>query len=260
MNFKVSVGKSNFSALRKAENYYIDKTQILYDLVENTDNEVTLFTRPRRFGKTLMMSMMENFFNIRKDSREIFQGLKITEYNEFCDKWMNQYPVLSISFKDIEAETFDGAYKMLKTRLADVCKGISDLANETNADEDDKRIFAKLKSKSADEDDVKNSLKTIMRMMHDVYSKEVILFIDEYDVPLAKAGEKDTAQNKIYASMLDVIKGIMGTALKDNDYLKFAVITGCLRMAKESIFTGTNNFASYSVLDEDFSEYFGFSE
>lgn len=149
---------------------------------------------------------------------------------------------------------------MLKTRLADVCKGISDLADEKDVDEDDKIIFAKLKSKSAEEDDVKKSLKTIMRMMYDACHKEVILFIDEYDVPLAKAGEKDTAGNKIYSSMLDVMKGIMGTALKDNEYLKFAVITGCLRIAKESIFTGTNNFASYSVLDEDFSEYFGFSE
>ena len=260
MDFKVGVGKSNFAALRKAGNYYIDKTELIYELVEDTDNEVTLFTRPRRFGKTLMMSMLENFFSINKDSRDIFEGLKITEHKEFCDKWMNQYPVLFISFKDIEAETFDGAYKMLKTRLADVCKGISDLAGAANADEDDKKIFAKLKSKNADEDDVKNSLKTIMRMMHDVYGREVILFIDEYDVPLAKAGERDTAENKMYSSMLDVIRGILGTALKDNEHLKFAVITGCLRIAQESIFTGTNNFASYSVLDEDFSEYFGFSK
>lgn len=260
MDFKIGVGKSNFAALRKAGNYYVDKTEMIYELVENTDNEVTLFTRPRRFGKTLMMSMMENFFSIRKDSRELFKGLKIMEHKEFCHKWMNRYPVLFISFKDVEAETFDGAYKMLETRLADVCKGLSDLANEKEVDEDDKKIFAKLKSKSADEDDVKNSLKTIMRMMHDACRKEVILFIDEYDVPLAKASEKDTAGNKMYSSMLDVIKGIMGTALKDNEYLKFAVVTGCLRIAKESIFTGTNNFASYSVLDEDFSEYFGFSE
>ena len=260
MDFKVGVGKSNFASLRKAGNYYIDKTEFIYELLEDTDNEVTLFTRPRRFGKTLMMSMMENFFSIKKDSREIFEGLKITKHIEFCNKWMNQYPVLFISFKDIEAQTFDGAYKMLKTRLADVCKGISELADETAVDEDDKKIFAKLKSKTADEDDVKNSLKTIMRMMYHVYGREVILFIDEYDVPLTKAGEKDTAGNKIYAAMLDVISGIMGTALKDNEYLKFAVITGCLRIAKESIFTGTNNFASYSVLDDDFSEYFGFSE
>lgn len=258
MDFRVGVGKSDFADLRKSDNYYVDKTEIIYELVHDTDNKVTLFTRPRRFGKTLMMSMMENFFSIRKNNREIFEGLNITKHKEFCDEWMNQYPVLFVSFKDVEAETFDGAYKMLKARLADICKMISDLANEDCVDEDDKEIFAKLKSKIADEEEVKNSLKTIMRMMYAVYGKEVILLIDEYDVPLAKASEKDAAGNKFYSSMLDVIRGIMGTALKDNEYLKFAVITGCLRIAKESIFTGTNNFLSYSVLDEDFSEYFGF--
>lgn len=259
MDFKVGVGKSDFADLRKSDNYYVDKTKILYELVYDTDNKVTLFTRPRRFGKTLMISMIENFFNIRKDSREIFGGLKITEYEEFCDAWMNQYPVLSISFKDMEALTFDGAYKMLKTTVADVCKELDDLMEEGVVNDADAEIFRQLMYTSADEDKVKNSLKTIMRMLYAVYGKKVILLIDEYDVPLAKASEKDSAQNPFYSSMLDVIKGLMSTALKDNEYLKFAVITGCLKIAKESIFTGTNNFASYSVLDEDFSEYFGFS-
>ena len=259
MDFKVGVGKSDFADLRKSDNYYVDKTKILYELVHDTDNKVTLFTRPRRFGKTLMISMIENFFNIRKDSREIFGGLKITEYEEFCDAWMNQYPVLSISFKDMEALTFDGAYKMLKTTVADVCKELDDLMEEGVVNDADAEIFRQLMYTSADEDKVKNSLKTIMRMLYAVYGKKVILLIDEYDVPLAKASEKDSAQNPFYSSMLDVIKGLMSTALKDNEYLKFAVITGCLKIAKESIFTGTNNFASYSVLDEDFSEYFGFS-
>lgn len=260
MVFRVAVGESDFADLRKSGNYYVDKTNIMYELVEETKNKVTLFTRPRRFGKTLMMSMMSNFFSIRKDSREIFEGLKITEHKAFCEKWMNKYPVLSVSLKDVEAETFEGAYKMLRTRLADVCKGLADLADEACVDKDDAEIFAKLKSKSGDEDDVKNSIRTIMRMMHAVYGRKVILLIDEYDVPLAKASEKDTLENKFYVSMLDVIRGMMGTALKDNEFLEFAVITGCLRIAKESIFTGTNNFASYSVLDEDFSGYFGFSE
>lgn len=259
MEFKVGVGKSDFADLRKSDNYYVDKTKILYELVHDTDNKVTLFTRPRRFGKTLMISMIENFFNIRKDSREIFEGLKITEYTEFCDAWMNQYPVLSISFKDMEALTFDGAYKMLKTTVADVCKELDDLMEEGAVNDADAEIFRQLMYTSADEDKVKNSLKTIMRMLHAVYGKKVILLIDEYDVPLAKASEKDTAENPFYSPMLDVVKGLMSTALKDNEYLKFAVITGCLKIAKESIFTGTNNFASYSVLDEDFSEYFGFS-
>lgn len=260
MVFKVGVGESDFAQLRKSDKYYVDKTDIMYELVEETENKVTLFTRPRRFGKTLMMSMMSNFFSIGKDSKEIFEGLKITEHKEFCGKWMNQYPVLFISFKDVEGENFEGAYKMLQTRLADVCKELDFLLEEDAVNSADMEIFRKLMFKTAEEDDVKNSLKTIMRMMHAVNGKRAILLIDEYDVPLAKACEKNTSENKFYSSMLDVIRGIMGTALKDNEFLEFAVITGCLRIAKESIFTGTNNFASYSVLDEDFSQYFGFSE
>lgn len=260
MAFRAGVGESDFADLRKSDKYYVDKTEIIYELAEETANKVTLFTRPRRFGKTLMMSMMLNFFSIRKDSRKIFEGLNITEHKEFCDKWMNQYPVLFLSFKDIEGLTFTGAYTMLKSRLSEVCIEFTDLLKENAVDDEDRQVFLKLKSKTADDAELKNSLKIMMRMMHSVYGRKVILLIDEYDVPLAKASEKDTPENSFYASMLDVIRGMMSTALKDNEFLAFAVITGCLRVAKESIFTGTNNFASYSVLDEDFSGYFGFSE
>lgn len=260
MTFKVGVGKSDFEALRKSNNYYVDKTDIMYELVEETDNQVTLFTRPRRFGKTLMMSMLSNFFSIRKESRSIFEGLKITEHEEFCKKWMNQYPVLFVSLKDAEADEFDIAYDKLKNVIADICKSVADLMEEPSVNRADVRIFERMMFNEASDAEVQGALKTIMRVMHDVYGKKVILLIDEYDVPLAKASEKDTKMNKYYSSMLDVIKGIMGTALKDNDFLEFAVITGCLRIAKESIFTGANNFASYSVLDADFSSYFGFSE
>ena len=149
---------------------------------------------------------------------------------------------------------------MLKTKLADLCKELDFLLEETAVNSADRDIFRKLMFKTAEEDDVKNSLKTIMRMLYAVYGRKTILLIDEYDVPLARASEKNTVENAYYSAMLDVIKGMMGTALKDNEFLEFSVITGCLRIAKESIFTGTNNFASYSVLDADFSEYFGFSE
>lgn len=260
MIFRVGVGESDFAALRRSGKYYVDKTAVMYELVEETENKVTLFTRPRRFGKTLMMSMLSNFFSIRKDSREIFEGLGITAYKEFCEKWMNQSPVLFLSYKDVEAETFEGAYRMLKTKLADLCKELDFLLEETAVNFADRDIFRKLMFKTAEEDDVKNSLKTIMRMLYAVYGRKTILLIDEYDVPLARASEKNTVENGYYSAMLDVIKGMMGTALKDNEFLEFSVITGCLRIAKESIFTGTNNFASYSVLDADFSEYFGFSE
>lgn len=260
MIFRVGVGESDFAALRRSGKDYVDKTAVMYELVEETENKVTLFTRPRRFGKTLMMSMLSNFFSIRKDSREIFEGLGITAYKEFCEKWMNQSPVLFLSYKDVEAETFEGAYRMLKTKLADLCKELDFLLEETAVNSADRDIFRKLMFKTAEEDDVKNSLKTIMRMLYAVYGRKTILLIDEYDVPLARVSEKNTVENGYYSAMLDVIKGMMGTALKDNEFLEFSVITGCLRIAKESIFTGTNNFASYSVLDADFSEYFGFSE
>ncbi|MBO6208765.1 MAG: AAA family ATPase [Lachnospiraceae bacterium] len=260
MAFTVSVGEADFAALRNENAYYVDKTEIMYELVHDTNNKVTLFTRPRRFGKTLMMSMMENFFNIRKDSKSLFENLAIAKHKTFCKEWMNQYPVLFISFKDAESETYEVAYAKLMNVIADVCKGISDIAKKDMADKDDLDVFARLKAQKGNESDVQNSLKTMMRMLYNVYGKQVILLIDEYDVPLAKASEKDTAKNHYYSRMLDVIKGIMSTALKDNEFLKFAVVTGCLRIAKESIFTGTNNFASYSVLDEDFSQYFGFSK
>ncbi|MBQ7564026.1 MAG: AAA family ATPase [Lachnospiraceae bacterium] len=259
MDFKVGVGKSDFAALRESGNYYVDKTELIYELVNDTDNEVTLFTRTRRFGITLMMSTIEYFFSIRKNSERIFEGLAITEHEDFCKEWMNQYPVLFISFKDVEAEEFDDAYDMLGVRLADVCKDLADIIDTDAVDKDDRDAFRRLKAESGKKSDIKNSLKTLMRMMSIVYGKKVILLIDEYDVPLAKASEKDIAKNGYYSRMLDVIKGIMSTALKDNEFLQFAVITGCLRIAKESIFTGTNNFASYSVIDKNFSGYFGFT-
>ena len=260
MGFKVGVGKSDFEDIRKSGNYYVDKTELIYELVNDTDNIVTLFTRPRRFGKTLMMSMIENFFSIRKSSGQIFEGLAITKHEDFCREWMNQYPVLFISFKDVEGLNFDGAYGMLKTKLADLCKDLAKVLGSSAADKDDEEAFFSLKAQKADETVIKSSLKTLMRMLYAVYGKKVILLIDEYDVPLARASEKDTAENGYYPKMLDVIRGIMSTALKDNEFLQFAVITGCLRIAKESIFTGTNNFASYSVLDKNFSRYFGFTD
>ena len=260
MSFTVNVGESDFAALRNENAYYVDKSEIMYELVHDTNNKVTLFTRPRRFGKTLMMSMMENYFSIRKESKSLFEKLAIAKHKTFCEEWMNRYPVMFISFKDVEAEDFRGAYKMLESRLADICKELVDVGANERVNPADRDIYNRLMYKNAEEDEVKNSVKTIMRMLYTVYGKQVILLIDEYDVPLAKASEKDTAKNLYYSRMLDVIKGIMSTALKDNEFLKFAVVTGCLRIAKESIFTGTNKFASYSVLDEDFSGYFGFSE
>ncbi len=260
MAVRIAVGDESFDEIRKAGLYYVDKTELLYDLIGRTDHKVTLFTRPRRFGKTLNLSMMESFFDINRDSKALFDGLDIAKHEEFCVSWMNRYPVLFISFKDVDGLDFEKAYAKLCVVLADLCKKLERLPSCDGVNGADAEIFERLMYQRASDADVQNALKTIMRMMNAVYGKPVILLIDEYDVPLAKASEKNTVQNRYYVQMLDVIKGMLSIALKTNEYLKFAVITGCLRIAKESIFTGTNNFMSYSVLDEDFSEYYGFTQ
>ena len=252
----ILLGAEDFGKLIREGGYYVDKTEFLYDLLEKSQNQVTLFTRPCRFGKSLTLSMMENFFDIRRDSKDVFEGLHIsTEHPEFCKAWMNQYPVLPLSLKDVEGLTFDSAVRMLETVLSDLCKKYSFLLDDDNMDPDDCSVFKKLKSETADLEEIKKSLKVIMRMMHAAYGKPVILLIDEYDVPLAKAHT-----NGYYRRMLDVIRSLLSISLKTNEYLQFAVVTGCLRIPKESIFTGVNNFASYSVLDSRFSEYFGFNQ
>ena len=257
MAFSVSVGVSDFAAIRNAGDYYVDKSELIYDLVENTHNAVTLFTRPRRFGKTLTMSMFENFFNIEKNSHDLFEGLNISRHVDFCNKWMNKFPVIFLSFKDVEGIDFDGAYKMLKTKLSELSISMNKTIQKDLISEPDFETYKKLCMKTGSIDDIKNSLKFLMRMLYTIYHQKIILLLDEYDVPLSRASE---CNNEYYDNMLDVIKGIMSTALKDNEYLQFAVITGCLKIAKESVFTGTNNFASYSVLDDFFSNYFGFSD
>ena len=260
MAIRIAVGDESFEEIRKTGLYYVDKTELLYDLVGRAGNKVTLFTRPRRFGKTLNMSMMESFFDINRNSKAVFEGLNVSKHEEFCATWMNRYPVLFISFKDVDGLDFESAYEQLQSILADYCKTIVSLFESVHIDSADADIFERLKYQKGSLSDVKGSLKTIMRMMNAVYGKPVILLMDEYDVPLAKASEKNTEQNRYYVQMLDVIKGMLSIALKTNEYLKFAVVTGCLRIAKESIFTGTNNFMFYSVLDDRFSRYFGFTQ
>ena len=259
MGISISVGGESFEELRSDGCYYVDKSELIYDLVK-AKSKVTLFTRPRRFGKTLTLRMLESFFKVGSDSKAMFEGLDIMKHEEFCTEWMNQYPVLFVSFKDVEGLSFESAYKMLTVTLASLCKERLYLAEDGNVSEEDRIVFHKLSSREADEGDIRGSLKTIMRMMMAVHRKPVILLIDEYDVPLAKAEERKEGGERYYPRMLEVIRSIMSIALKSNDYLKFCVVTGCLRIAKESIFTGVNNFKSYSVLDRRFGTYFGFTE
>ena len=259
MGKMIVVGNDIFDEFISENGYYVDKTELLYELAAKNRNKVTLFTRPRRFGKTLTMSMIESFFDIQRDSRETFQGLKILEdHPDFCREWMNQYPVLFLSLKDVEGLNYDSAYALLKTRISSLCIKHAHLLDRVEVDPTDQDTFLKLKNKTASLAEMKSSLETLMRMMKAIYGKPVILLIDEYDVPLSKAEE--SGNKEYYRQMLDVIRGIMSISLKTNEYLKFAVVTGCLRISKESIFTGVNNFACYSVTSRKFSRYFGFTE
>lgn len=251
----IPVGISDFREIRENGYYYIDKTFLIYELLKTRATKVTLITRPRRFGKTLGMSMLADFFDIRKESSSLFEGLDISEKASICNEWMNQYPVIFLSLKDIDGLTFEDAYGQLVAQIADLYKEYTYLLECAEIDEDDKKIFLDLKAGKADKVQITRSLGTLMKMLQIYYHKPVILLLDEYDVPVAKA-----SNHGYYNEMLDIMKGIMSTALKDNQALRFAVITGCLKIAKESIFTGTNNFVSDTIRDSRYNEYFGFTQ
>lgn len=250
---RIPVGISNFREIREKDLYYVDKTGFIFELLNSTE-KVRLITRPRRFGKTLMMSMLENFFNIEKDSTELFSGLEVSKYTQLCDSYLNKYPVIFLSFKEIEGNDFETACRKLKNKIYTVCKSYLFLLDSDKIDQDDKALFAKLKTGMADEVELQDSLVLLSRLLFNYYNKQIIILIDEYDVPLAKA-----ADNGYYKEMLGLMRGIL-QVLKDNDYLEFAVLTGCLRVSKESIFTGVNNFTTNSIVSKDFNKYFGFTE
>ena len=255
IRYNIPIGISEFEKIRKNDYYYVDKTELIQALVKTEPAEITLFTRPRRFGKTLVMSMLASFFDIRRDSRDLFEGLKIAEDQKLCELWMNQWPVIFLSLKDAGGESFEDAYGLLQSIISQLYVEHAYLEKCAEIDESYKEIFARLKRRQGNKTDVQISLRILMRMMQIYYGKQVILLIDEYDVPMAKAGAKS-----YYNEMLDVIGTMMSQALKDNTSLKFSVITGCLRISKESIFTGTNNFVADTIADERFSSFFGFTD
>ena len=248
----IPVGVSDFEEIRKNGYYYIDKSGLIGELLSRTGTKVTLITRPRRFGKTLGMSMLENFFDIRKDSRALFEGLEIARDQALCDAWMNQYPTIFVSFRQVDGLDFTGAYDMLTWVISELYKKHRYLLDSDRIGTSDKEIAKQLEWGQASLKDTKGSLLLLTRMMQQHYGKPVILLIDEYDVPVAKANS-----NGYYAEMLDVMKGLL-QALKDNQALQFAVVTGCLKIAKESIFTGTNNLVSDTITNSRLNEYFGF--
>lgn len=251
-NIDIPVGISNFAEIRKNKYYYIDKTGLIEELLKTTATKVTLITRPRRFGKTLGMSMLENFFDIRKDSKLLFEGLEIADKQALCEAWMNQYPVIFLSLKSVDGNDFSTAYSQLAYEIGALYKEHDYLLESPVLGEEEKKLFWQIKERKTGKIEVMRSLQILSQLLNKHYKKEVILLIDEYDVPIAKA-----TSNGYYKEMLEIMKGLM-QALKDNPSLRFAVITGCLKIAKESIFTGTNNFVSDTITDTRLNEYFGF--
>ena len=250
---KLPVGIDSFEKLRRESFYYVDKTGLIIDLLNNW-GEVNLFTRPRRFGKTLNMSMLKSFFEIGAD-RTLFDGLAISRETALCEAYMGRFPVVFVSLKGVDGLTFEEAYGMLRRILRSEFSRLGFLKQSERIAEDDKRPFERFLKEQDTMDDVQESLKMLSSLLYQHYGQKTILLIDEYDVPLDKA-----FQHGYYKEMVALIRGLFGQALKTNDYLQFAVLTGCLRVSKESIFTGLNNFKVLSITDSRFDEHFGFTD
>ena len=250
---KLPIGIENFEKLRLEDFYYIDKTGLIKELLNNW-GEVNLFTRPRRFGKTLNMSMLENFFSLDGD-KSIFDGLEISKETALCEEYMGKYPVVSISLKGIDAWSYETAYQMAVRVIIDAAAKFYFLLDSEKLNAHDKAEYQKLLNDTMNEGMFGSSLKLLSGMLEKHYGTKVILLIDEYDVPLAKSHA-----NGYYDQMISLIRSLLGEALKTNSSLKLAVLTGCLRISKESIFTGLNNLKVRSVTDVRFDEYFGFTD
>ena len=248
---KLPVVIENFEDIRRSGFYYIDKTMFIEQFL-NTWSEVTLFTRPRRFGKTLGMSMLRSFFEIGTD-KSLFDGLYISQNKSLCDEHMGKYPVIFLTLKGVEGLTFAKAKSMLSEIIKDEADRHYILNSSETLTSVDRESFMKILT--GNEENIENSLKTLSRLLYKHYGQKVVILIDEYDVPLDKA-----YQNGYYHEMVSLIRGLFGQALKTNDYLQFAILTGCLRISKESIFTGLNNFKVLSIMDARFDEQFGFTD
>ena len=254
---KLPIGIENFEKIRTEGFYYVDKTGLIRDLLKNW-GEVTLFTRPRRFGKTLNMSMLKTFFEIGADHL-LFEGLAISREKDLCEKYMGKFPVIFITLKGVDGLTFEDACGMLRENLLGEARRFHFLGESSSLSELDRQSFHNLvRSLTTPETGtaaLQTSLKLLTELLCKHYGEKVVLLIDEYDVPLDKA-----FQYGYYQQMTALIRGLFGEALKTNEFLKFAVLTGCLRVSKESIFTGLNNFKVLSIADTRFDEHFGFTD
>ena len=250
---KLPIGIENFEKLRREGFYYLDKTGLIRDLLNNW-GEVNLFTRPRRFGKTLNMSMLKSFFEIGADET-LFEGLQISTETELCEKYMGKYPVVFLSLKGVDGLTFEEARGRLRSVIREEMYKLRFLLDSDKIPESEKCVLIRFLDEQETDEDVKNSLKMLSSLLKQHYGQKVILLIDEYDVPLDKA-----FHNGYYKEMVSIIRGLFEHALKTNEYLQFAVVTGCLRISKESVFTGLNNFKVLSIVDRRFDEHFGFTD
>ena len=250
---RLPVGLENFEQIIKDNYYYVDKTGLISELLRN-GGMVNLFTRPRRFGKTLNMSMLEYFFSIEGD-KSIFDGLEILKDPKLCDEYMGKYPVISVSLKGINAAAYEGAFDFAVQIMQRAAEAFQFLCDSECLSEHDKEAYKKLLDSNMSEAVFCGGLRRLSELLKKHYGTKVILLIDEYDVPLAKA-----FANGYYDQMVFLIRNLLEQALKTNSSLKLAVLTGCMRISKESIFTGLNNFTTFTIADVDFDEYFGFTD
>ncbi len=252
-NRKLPVGIDSFEKLRKENFYYVDKTELIADLMRNW-GEVNLFTRPRRFGKTLNMSMLKSFFEIGGD-KSIFDGLAIRREEELCEAYMGKFPVVFISLKGVDGLTFEDAYERLRQLIRNEAFRLAELRGSMAITDEEKSSYLRIINEKDAFSDISESLRMLCSLLEKHYGQKAILLIDEYDVPLDKA-----YAHGYYDRMIDLIRAMFSAALKTNDSLFFAVMTGCLRVSKESIFTGLNNLMVHSISDVSFDEYFGFTD
>ena len=250
---KLPVGIENFEEIRKQDFYYVDKTGLIVDLLASW-GKVNLFTRPRRFGKTLNMSMLKCFFEISGD-KSVFDGLTISREKALCEKYMGKYPVVFVSLKGVDGLTFKDAYERLRVVIRSEAFRLGALRDSTAISTEEKNAYIRIIEEKDTSSDIVDSLKMLCTLLEKHYGQKVILLIDEYDVPLDKA-----YAHGYYEQMIDLIRAMFGAALKTNDSLFFAVLTGCLRVSKESIFTGLNNLKVHSISDVKYDEYFGFTD
>ena len=251
----IQTSNDTFRSLREENSYYVDKTEMIYEYINKKFEKAVLFARPRRFGKTLTMTMFRDFLDIRQDSRGIFEGLKIMSHTETVEKYMNQYPVVFLSLKEVFGTGFNDIYGNLRFVIAELCKSLEYILQSDKVDEDDKIIFRGLKQQIADETNTIATLNVLARMLRTHYNKPVFIIIDEYDVPMAKA-----LNTPAYDQTRIMIEHMLSYVCKTNENVKAVILSGCFYTVKNSTYTGVNNIIPYTVLNPNYASYIGFTD